>query len=213
MYSNIELDALKEISNIGAGNAATALSTMLSKKIKISVPEVQIVPFDKVAGFVGGPENLVVGIFLRVSGEIKGHILIIIQDEDAYSLTESLLGTKHKEENNDLSAMEKSALKELGNIVGSSYIMALTNFTNLSMKPSIPSLAFDMAGAILDLPLSLYGYVGDTAFLIDTKFTEGTENIKLRFFLIPDDKSLKTLLNSIGVSTIESKNSGRDGRL
>lgn len=202
MYSKMEFDALKEIGNIGAGNAATALSTILSKKIEISVPEANILPFDEVSSCVGGPESVVVGVFLRVTGDIDGNVLLIIPKDDAFSLTGFLLkNTEEKTTKKNLSSMEKSALSELANIVTSSFIVALSNFTGLSMKLSVPSLAFDMAGAILSTPLSLYGYMGDTAFLIDTKFTEGFDDgISLHFLLIPDDKSLKILLKSIGVS-------------
>nr|WP_273701852.1 chemotaxis protein CheC [Tepidanaerobacter acetatoxydans] len=109
--------------------------------------------------------------------------------------------------------MEKSALLELGNIVGSSYVVALSDLTKLSLKVSVPSLAFDMAGAIISFPLSLYGYMGDTAFLIDTEFTEGLDGTKLHYFLIPDDESLKLLLKAIGVNTIEHINPSGNGRI
>ena len=210
MYTDLEIDALKEIGNIGAGNAATALSMLLSKKITIKVPRIRIIPFDDVSKSVGGPERLVVGIFMRINGDIDGNILIVIPEQDAYCLTETLLNVK-RDRDLDFSEMEISALTELGNIVGSSYIVALSELTKLSLKISVPSLAFDMAGAIISFPLSLYGYMGDTAFLIDTEFTEGLAGIKLHYFLIPDDESLKLLLKAIGVSTIERNNPGRNG--
>jgi chemotaxis protein CheC len=210
MYTDLEIDALKEIGNIGAGNAATALSMLLSKKITIKVPQIRIIPFDDVSKSVGGPEQLVIGIFMRINGDIDGNILMVIPEQDAYALTEILLSAK-RERDWDFSDMEKSALTELGNIVGSSYIVALSELTKLSLKISVPSLAFDMAGAIISFPLSLYGYMGDTAFLIDTEFTEGLAGIKLHYFLIPDDESLKLLFKAIGVSTIERDNPGGNG--
>jgi chemotaxis protein CheC len=210
MYTDLEIDALKEIGNIGAGNAATALSLLLSKKITIKVPQIRIIPFDDVSKSVGGPERLVVGIFMRINGDIDGNILIVIPEQDAYGLTETLLNVK-RDRDLDFSEMEISALTELGNIVGSSYIVALSELTKLKLKISVPSLAFDMAGAIISFPLSLYGYMGDTAFLIDTEFTEGLAGIKMHYFLIPDDESLKLLLKAIGVNTIERNNPGRNG--
>lgn len=210
MYTDLEIDALKEIGNIGAGNAATALSMMISKKITIKVPQVKIIPFDDVSQSVGGPEKLVVGIFLRINGDIDGNILIVISEQDAYTLAKTLLND-NRNINRDFSEMEKSALAELGNIIGSSYIAALSELTKLSLKISVPSMAFDMAGAIISFPLSLYGYIGDTAFLIETEFAEGLAGIKLHYFMIPDDKSLKQLLKAIGVSTIEHNNSCRNG--
>lgn len=212
MYTDLEIDALKEIGNIGAGNAATALSQLLSEKINIKVPQVRIIPFDDVSKSVGGPEKLVVGIFMRINGDIDGNILMIISEHDAYKLMEKLLNTKREEERG-FSPMEKSALMEVGNIVGSSYIVALSELTQLSLRISVPGLAFDMAGAIISFPLSLYGYMGDTAFLIDTEFTEGLDGIKLHYFLIPDDKSLKLLLKAIGVDTVEQCSSSGNGRI
>lgn len=211
-YTDLEIDALKEIGNIGAGNAATALSMMLSKKITIKVPQVKIISFDEVSDSVGGPEKLVVGIFLRISGDIDGNILIVISEKDAYTLAKTLLNY-NRDINRDFSDLEESALNELGNIIGSSYVTALSELTNLSLRISVPSMAFDMAGAIISFPLSLYGYLGDTAFLIETEFVEGLAGIKLNYFMIPDDKSLKRLLKAIGVSTIEHNNSCRNGGL
>jgi len=209
-YSELEIDALKEIGNIGAGNAATALSMMLSKKITIKVPQVKIIPFDEVSESVGGPEKLVVGIFLRISGDIDGNILIVISEQDSYTLAKTLLN-ENRNINRDFSEMEQSALTELGNIIGSSYVAALSELTKLALRISVPSMAFDMAGAIISFPLSLYGYLGDTAFLIETEFVEGLAGIKLHYFMIPDDKSLRQLLNAIGVSTIEHNYSCRNG--
>ena len=97
MYTDLEIDALKEIGNIGAGNAATALSMLLSKKITIKVPQIRIIPFDDVSKSVGGPEQLVIGIFMRINGDIDGNILMVIPEQDAYALTEILLSAKEKE--------------------------------------------------------------------------------------------------------------------
>lgn len=201
MFSDMELDALKEIGNIGAGNAATALSMILSCKIKMNVPRVAIIPFDDVSNSVGGPENLVAGIFMRITGDINGNILLIAPKVNAYNLLKYLL--KKEPDEKGFSAMEESALTEMGNIIASSYVVALSDFTKLSMKISVPSFAYDMAGAILSFPLSLYGYMGDTAFLIETEFAEGIDDLKFHFFLIPDDASLKVLLKAIGVNVID----------
>lgn len=136
--------------------------------------------------------------------------MIITSQEDSYTLANMLL---HQDtpRGDGLSALQESALLELGNILGSSYMVAMSDFAKISLKVSVPSLACDMAGALISFPLSLYGYMGDTAFLIDTKFIEGLAGIKLHFFLIPDDKSLKLLLKAIGVSTIERNSTSRNG--
>ena len=147
---------------------------------------------------------------MRINGNIDGNILIIISKQDAYNLVERLLNVKI-DTSKALSNMAESALIELGNIVGSSYITALSELTKLSIKISVPSLAFDMAGAIISFPLSLYGYLGDTAFLIDTEFIEGLDGITLHYLLVPDDESLKILLDAIGVNSIERNSPSRDG--
>lgn len=201
MHSEIELDALREITNIGAGHAATALSVMLSRPIRISVPQVRMLPFDEVANALGGTEILVVGILMRVAGQIQGTILLIIPKDYAKKITEVML-------NKDIyidgfSEMEKSTLTEVGNILASSYVAALADFTKLNIKISVPAFAYDMAGAILSVPLSLYGYMGDTAFLLDTEFVEGFDGMEFHFILIPDAQSTQVLLKAIGVNFIE----------
>ncbi|TYP59905.1 chemotaxis protein CheC [Thermosediminibacter litoriperuensis] len=210
MFSTFELDALKEIGNIGAGNAATALSVMLSQKVQMKIPEVKVLPFDEVSKSVGGPENPVTGIFLRVEGDLGFNILFIIQAGDTLNLLKIIL--RESKEVLELTAMEESALKELGNIIASAFIAALSDFTKLALRISVPSLAIDMAGAILSFPLSLYGCMGDTAFLMETEFEEGLDGVKVHFYLIPDDdKSFSTLLKTIGVRSFDGDNSRGDG--
>jgi chemotaxis protein CheC len=202
MYSDLELDVLKEIGNIGAGNAATALSALLSKKVDMQVPQVKMIPFDEVSESVGGPESLVVGIFMRFDGALEGNILMVLPKLDAFNLVNHLLN-QDKKASDSFTEMEQSALVEVGNILSSSFITALSDFTQMQLKVSVPGFAYDMAGAIFSFPLSLYGYMGDMAFLIETQFTEGLDKTKLHFFLIPDDESFKSLLKAIGVNVGE----------
>nr|PZN05019.1 MAG: CheY-P-specific phosphatase CheC [Bacillota bacterium] len=212
MFKELELDALKEIGNIGAGNAATALSMLLSKRVKMRIPEVKSLPFDEVSMLVGGPENVVSGIFFRVEGELAFNILFILGPNDTLNLLKIMLQREKADLN--LTSLEESALKEMGNIIASAFVAALADFTKLSLKISVPCLAVDMAGAILSVPLSLYGCIGDTAFLLETEFEEGLDDIKIQFFLIPDDdNAFKVLLNSIGVRASNGNNSSGDGRI
>ncbi|MDN5330923.1 MAG: chemotaxis protein CheC [Tepidanaerobacteraceae bacterium] len=212
MFKEMELDALKEIGNIGAGNAATALSMLLSKRVKMRIPEVKVLPFDEVSKLVGGPENMVTGIFFRIEGELAFNILFIMQPADTLNLLKIMLRQEKTEL--DLTALEESALKEMGNIIASAFVAALADFTGLSLRVSVPCLAIDMAGAILSFPLSLYGYIGDTAFLLETEFEEGLDGIKVHFFLIPDDdNAFRVLLNTIGVRASNGDNTCGDGRI
>ena len=192
-----QIDVLKEIGNIGAGNAVTALSKMVSKRIDMKVPIVNIVEFKEVAELVGGPEMLVSGIYFKVSGDITGSIMFLIDNDSSRTLINWLMGKD--ETNADLDEIELSALKEVGNILAGSYLSSLSTLTGLSMTVSIPSLAIDMAGAIMSVPVILFGQVGDHVLLIETDFIEGINRVKGNFFLIPDEQSFEILLKSLGV--------------
>ncbi len=197
--SAVQMDALKEVGNIGAGNAATALSKMLNKKIDMLVPEIRITHLNKVADLAGGPEVPVVGVYLTMSGDAPGHIMFILPLKSARKLVNMLIGESDSEE---FSEMEISALNEIGNILASSYLVALTGFTGLALYPSVPSLAIDMAGAILNIVLVELSKLGDYALVIETIFKEGDEDIKGFFFLIPDPGTLEIILGALGVGNL-----------
>jgi chemotaxis protein CheC len=192
-----QIDVLKEIGNIGAGNAATALSKMISKRIDMDVPKVNIIEFRDVAELVGGPETAVVGIYFKVTGDITGSIMFLLDKMSARFLTSLLMSLD--ESSDQLSEMEVSALQEVGNILAGSYLSSLSSLTGLKLIVSVPSLASDMAGAILSVPIILFGQVGDKVMLIETDFIEGTQHVKGNFFLVPDEDSFEILLKSLGV--------------
>lgn len=196
----LQLDALREIGNVGAGNAATALSQLINKKINMSVPKVSVAPISDVPDLVGGPETLVAGVFLRVFGQAPSSILFLLPHDSAFALIDTLM---HRTDRTDyeITEMEESALKEIGNILSGAYLNALAHFTQITLLPSIPSLAIDMAGAILSIILIQLGQVGDYALVIETEFSADTENDDVRghFFLIPDPGSLSIILDAIGV--------------
>lgn len=195
--NSIQLDVLKEVGNIGAGNAATALAKMLNKKIDMNVPKVDICEFKEVPELLGGAEKPVSGIYFHVGGDLTGNILFMLPIKSSKLLTNMLMGKQDDSE--ILDEIDKSALQEIGNILAGSYISSLTTLTGLNMKISIPSLTIDMAGAILSVPIIQYGQVGDKVLLIETEFHEGQEDIKGFFFLIPDIESFEVLLKSLGV--------------
>jgi chemotaxis protein CheC len=195
--NSMQIDVLKEIGNIGAGNAATALSKMNSKKIDMDVPKVNILEFKNVPDLVGGPEVAVAGIYFKVTGDITGSIMFLLDKVSAKQLTNLLMDRTEMEDN--LDEMEISALQEVGNILAGSYLSSLSTLTNLTLVVSIPSLAIDMAGAILSVPVILFGQVGDKVMLIETDFFEGSNHVKGNFFLIPDEDSFEILLKSLGV--------------
>ncbi|MFC5472038.1 chemotaxis protein CheC [Cohnella suwonensis] len=192
------MDVLREVGNIGAGNAATALSTLLNKPVDMAVPTVSLLPFEAIADRVGGSEAVVIAIFLRVEGDAPGNMFFIINREPARRILQGLLGFAAAE-NDMYSELELSALNEIGNILAGSYLSSLADFTGLNMSPTVPSLAVDMAGAILSYGMLQFGTMGDDALLIDTTFLEGQQEADGQFFLIPDPESFDRLFRALGV--------------
>lgn len=192
------MDVLKEVGNIGAGNAATALSRLLDKPIDMAVPKVQMLPFEAIADKVGGPEKIVLTVFFRVEGDTPSNLFFILSPEAAKNLLHRLAGLEVAS-GDQFSEMEWSALSEIGNILAGSYISSLADFTSLSMTPSVPALALDMAGAILSYGLLQFGEMGDSALLIDTTFIEGQHEVEGQFFLIPDPESFAKIFAALGV--------------
>ncbi len=193
-----KMDVLKEVGNIGAGNAATALSQLLDKPIDMAVPKVQVLPFEQIAEKVGGQEQIVLAVFFRVEGDAPGNLFFILTPEAGKGLLHRLAGLVVVDEE-QFSEMEQSALSEIGNILAGSYLSSLADFTGLSMTPTVPGLAYDMAGAILNYGLIQFGEMGDDALLIDTTFLEGKNEVEGQFFLIPDPESFEKIFIALGV--------------
>lgn len=198
--NNLQIDVLKEIGNIGAGNAATALAKMLNKKVDMEVPKVKILEFKEVNEILGGAEMQVIGILLKVTGDLSGNIMFILDLKAAHVLVNILMCNMNFDTDlTEFSEMEFSALKEIGNILAGSYLSALSSLTNLRIMPSVPDIAIDMAGAILSVPAIEFGKTGDTVLYIETEFTEGDTRVVGDFFLIPDVESYDILLKALGV--------------
>lgn len=194
-FDDMVIDVLKEIGNIGSGNAVTALASMLSKKINMSVPKVRIIDFKDVATILGGEEELVVGIYLNLNNDIEGNIMFVLDMDSALNLLEMLLNKKVDE----LDEISTSALSEVGNIVASSYVNSLSLLTDLKITVSIPSIAIDMAGAILSVPAIQFGLIADQAVFIETVFEEGEHSVRGNLFLLPDIESFEKMLSRLGV--------------
>ncbi len=193
------VDILREIASIGSGNAVTSLAKMLNKKIKMSVPMVNLLDFKDIAGFIGGEENLIVGILVGISGEINGIMMFVIKLESAKTLLEMLL-SRNKPASEGFNELELSALEEIGNILTSSYLGSLASLINKKIKPSIPFLSIDMANAILSVPAIEFGKVGDKVLFIESVFVTDKEDVSGYFILVPDMESLETILSSLGVA-------------
>lgn len=198
LLDEMHLDILKEVGNIGAGNAATSLSKMLERRIDMRVPEVKVISFQEVEKVVGGAETLVAGIYMEFYGEIHGTIIFILDKQSADNLL-SLLLIKHEfHEQEGFTDMGISALGEVGNILTGAYLGSLSLLTGLQIKYSVPDMAYDMAGAILSVPMIEFGQVGEQALFIETVFIDGSHHINGNFFLMPSMESYPIILESLG---------------
>ena len=196
-----QFDVLKEIGNIGAGNATTALATMLNIKVDMSVPNVALLPFDNISSFIGSEEQTVVGILLEIQGDIDGMMMFLFDMKSAHHLVNSLLMRDvHQDENGmaDFSEMEMSALNEIGNIVSGSYLSALSGLTGLKMVSYVPALSIDMLGALLSVPAIEFGKYGDKLLMIQSEFGED-DFVTGYFLLIPELESYDKILTSLGM--------------
>lgn len=194
----LQLDALKEVANIGAGHAATALSQMTNRTIMISVPEVNVRPLEEVATLLGPPDGVVAAVLMQMMGDLTGRTLVLFPEASARRLCDILMrrapGTTVTFE-----AMEQSGLKEVGNILVSAYLNALSDFMGMMLVPSVPSLEIDLSAAILTTTYLNFGRERDYVFCVETSFQVGGEEAHLEghFLLLPDLPSLRAIFDAI----------------
>jgi chemotaxis protein CheC len=201
--SDMHLDILKEVGNIGAGHAATALSTLLNKKIDMKVPNVRVVSFDEMMEMAGGAESVIASVFLRIEGDAPGSMFFVLPLEQAEKFIRSLIGDQaFSFANPEINELALSALQEMGNILSGSYLSSLSDFTNLNLLPSVPALSIDMAGAVISFGLLELSQVSDYAIVIDTALDEDegdkAESVKGHFFLLPDPESFTIIFKALG---------------
>lgn len=193
-------DVLKELGNIGAGNAMTALSQMLQCKVDMKVPQVRLLEFAEVGEMIGGEEQIMVGVLLGVEGDVTGSMMFIVEEASARHLIQKITmgmlpeGTEFEE-------MGLSAMKEVGNIITGAYLNSLSTMTNLKIFPTPPALTVDMAGAILSVPAIQFGVFGDKILMIQSQFYDEVE-LDGYFILIPDLESYTKILTSLGLPVV-----------
>ena len=194
----MQFDVLRELGNIGAGNATTALSQMINSKIDMKVPKVELLDFKELPDIVGGAECPIVGILVTLDGDVQGMMMFMLEEKAAHHLVNLLLnrGINNFEE---FTEMDLSALNEIGNIISGAYLSSLSQLTNLTFISSVPYLAIDMAGAILSVPAIEFGKVGDKALLIQSQFGEDEIEVNGYFILIPTVDSYSKILFSLGL--------------
>ena len=194
----MHFDVLKEIANIGAGNATTALSKMLNAKVDMKVPCIQFMEFKELAEGIGGAENLVVGILLTLDTGIEGMMMFVLESDSAEQIVNFLMGKSGKLD--EFSEMDLSALQEIGNIIAGSYLSAISAFTNMTITASVPYLSIDMAGAILSVPAIEFSKISDKALLIETEFGDKDTIINGYFILIPTLDAFTTIFSALGLA-------------
>ncbi|MDI3546599.1 MAG: chemotaxis protein CheC [Halanaerobiales bacterium] len=198
--SNLQKDALREIGNIGAGNAATAFAQFLDCKINMTVPSVEILPMTEVPEVTGGSEQRVIGVLLKVIGEAPGKILLLFSEDSIEHLLALVLDMPIDFQ--EINEIQVSAIKEIGNILSGSYLNAINQMTGFNLLQTVPAFAHDMAGAILSSSLISLSEESDYALLIETVFINGDHEIEGYFFLIPDPGSLDKILQSLGLDSL-----------
>ncbi|MFP4465882.1 MAG: chemotaxis protein CheC [Candidatus Goldiibacteriota bacterium] len=197
--SDAQVDALKEVGNVGAGHAATALSQLIKKKIMISVPEVKVIKLEEAETLLGDANSLVAGIIMNVLGDVTAKILLLLTRESALSLADMLLQQKVGT-TKILSEVANSAIKETGNILAGAYMNALNEFLGMLLLPSVPSLVYDVAGAILSSVSDGFEGMSTNILSIETQFAEADDKVINGYLLlVPDIPSVKVLLDSIKV--------------
>jgi chemotaxis protein CheC len=194
----LQRDALREVANIGAGHAATALSQLTNRRIMISVPEVNIVRLEEVPEILGKADDVVAAVLMHMMGDLTGRTLVLFPEESARTLVDILL-RRQLGTTKDFSEMEQSGLKEVGNILSSAYLNALSDFMGMMLVPSVPSLAIDLCGAVLTSIYMNFGYDRDYVFCVETQFLFEDPGLKLRghFLLLPDLASLRAIFDAI----------------
>ncbi|WP_028058559.1 chemotaxis protein CheC [Candidatus Solirubrobacter pratensis] len=191
-YSDLQLDALRELANIGSGTASTALSSMLGRSVDISVPNAIVLPMPEAVGTIGNAEDDVTGIVLGVLGDMEATVLLLVSPRHA-ALMCGMLGVPADSE------LGESALLEIGNIVGTSYINALAGMTGMSIEPTPPSIATDMLAAIVESVLATRAAAGDVALLLDSDLVVEGEDCSVSFLLVPDQGGVEQLLARLGL--------------
>jgi chemotaxis protein CheC len=193
-----QLDAIREVANIGAGHAATALSGMTNRKIMITVPRVYVRPLEDACDLLGAPDTIVAAVLMHMMGDLTGRALVLFPQRAAHNLCD-ILFRREMGSTVELGPMEQSGLKEAGNILASAYLNALSDFMGMMLVPSVPSLVIDLSGAVLTSAQLNFGHNRDYAFCVETSFRiDGTnESLGGHFLLLPDLASLRSIFDAI----------------
>ena len=199
--SSMEIDTLREIGSIGTGNAATALSQMMNRPVSITLPEVRIMEYNEAIEWIGGPEEVTAGVLVKMSGDVGGIMLSVQKLELVNVVLSTMLGESIDSYEN-LTELERSAMIEIGNIMISTFINAMSGLADLDIKLTVPAFAVDMQGAILTVPMAEYGGMSNYLMAIGGNFVWDGKEVPCHLLLSPDLRSLEFLLRKLGVSDV-----------
>lgn len=196
---NHEIDVFREIGSIGIGNAATALSQVLGVKVSMKLPRVSIEGYNEAVALIGDPEEIVAAVLVEMSGDVRGIMLYMLKLDFINAILGRLMG-KYIDDYSQIDELSASALEETGNIIISSYVNAITKLADIEVPLSVPSVAVNMLGGILSVPISMFGEVTDKIMLIQGEFLIGDTQLKGELLLLPDIESLNFLMKKLGVA-------------
>ena len=206
--SELELDALRETGNLGAGRAATALSQLLGKPVTIDVPRASVMRLEKLPQILGGPETVVAATYFRIHGDAPGRMVMVLGHASIAPILSTMLG-RPLVPGAELSAEAQSALKELGNILCSNYLNAMADLVGFSILPSVPSLAIDMASSLLESVAADAAQDGAQALVLENRFHESGQSVPLYLFYLPERGALETILAGLARTTGVDPRGGR----
>jgi chemotaxis protein CheC len=196
-FSEIQLDAIREICSIASGTAANALSQVLNKKITMKVPDIQIVPVELATSIMGAPNSIVAGVYSRLLGDFRGGLLLTFPREDVILLVNKLVNSGNEVKVHSLSELDVSAVSEVGNIISAAFVTAISQIINKTILISVPKLSIDMLGAIVDFILIELAEEAEQALIMKIEFEDIPRTVSGHFFILPNPGSLEMLLDSI----------------
>ncbi len=199
MFDEMDLDILREIGNIGSGNAATALSEMVGETVDIGVPNCKLIPYGEMADVLSGSENVIMGVLVQLEGDLEGFIMMAQNLPDAQKMLKILMQMDVNVSEDDIegSLKELEPVIEIVNIVAGSYLSAISSMTGLTIYPDIPRMTIDMAMAIMNVPALVYGEVGDSVLMLETSFFTLKDKLDGHFFLMPTVESFGRLRKAL----------------
>lgn len=196
--TEMQLDVLREIGNIGTGNAATSLAQMLMRPVNIRVPTINILDYDEVVAKLGGPENMIVGMLFALQDDVSGMMMFLLQKEFAHMVLNALLG-QSLSSFSEIDEMGISAMKEIGNIMAASYVNAISQLTSMKINISVPDISIDMAGAILSVPAIYFANISDKIIYIEDQFESDNIKADSQILLIPEVEALAQIMKNLGM--------------